>query len=197
MATFNQEVYDLQKSLKEAGFDPGPLDGIWGPKTAAALAASHKSATDQVIKQDTPSYDPNVLETQKMLKAAGFDPGPLDGIWGPKTQAAQDAYNKAQAEKQKIVETVPTQTNTTVTDTHVLMKEPENSVPAGTETPVLLDGPAPTQGGTSGDTVLNPAGAQPEKTTQDFINELFSEDEMGYDENFEQISSEEMLNEIF
>lgn len=27
-----------------------------------------------------------------MLKAAGFDPGPLDGIYGPRTKAAHEAY---------------------------------------------------------------------------------------------------------
>ncbi len=33
-----------------------------------------------------------VLNAQKRLKAAGFDPGPLDGIWGVSTQ---EAWNKA------------------------------------------------------------------------------------------------------
>jgi hypothetical protein len=42
--------------------------------------------------------DPSVLATQKMLQAAGYNPGPLDGINGPKTKAALDAYNAAQAE---------------------------------------------------------------------------------------------------
>ena len=27
----------LQKTLAEAGFDPGPIDGIYGPKTEAAV----------------------------------------------------------------------------------------------------------------------------------------------------------------
>lgn len=44
--------------------------------------------------------DPEVLATQKMLKAAGYDPGPLDGINGPLTQAALSKYNNA---KQKTV----------------------------------------------------------------------------------------------
>lgn len=33
-----------------------------------------------------------VKEMQKMLKAAGFDPGPLDGLFGPRTEAALKAY---------------------------------------------------------------------------------------------------------
>ncbi len=33
------EVLRLQKELKSQGYDPGPLDGVYGPKTAAAVAA--------------------------------------------------------------------------------------------------------------------------------------------------------------
>lgn len=38
---------------------------------------------------------PKVTEMQKMLKAAGFDPGPLDGKFGPLTQKALKAYQQA------------------------------------------------------------------------------------------------------
>lgn len=34
----------------------------------------------------------DVLEYQKQMKAAGFDPGPLDGIYGKRTEAANTAY---------------------------------------------------------------------------------------------------------
>ncbi|MFL5349981.1 MAG: peptidoglycan-binding protein [Hyalangium sp.] len=36
-----------------------------------------------------------VLDAQKELKAAGFNPGPLDGIFGPKTEAAVKSFQKA------------------------------------------------------------------------------------------------------
>lgn len=59
--------------------------------------------TETVPKTTTPkftapasNYSQATLDMQKKLKAAGFDPGPLDGIIGPQTKAAQDAYNKAQ-----------------------------------------------------------------------------------------------------
>lgn len=32
--------------------------------------------------------DPTVLEVQTLLKQLGYDPGPLDGIWGTKTKSA-------------------------------------------------------------------------------------------------------------
>jgi len=34
-----RSVLDIQNELKEKGFDPGPLDGKWGPKTAKACLA--------------------------------------------------------------------------------------------------------------------------------------------------------------
>lgn len=33
----------VQRGLQEMGFDPGPTDGLWGPRTAAAVAALVKS----------------------------------------------------------------------------------------------------------------------------------------------------------
>lgn len=38
------EVLALQKRLRAAGFDPGPLDGIFGGKTDAALRAFQEGA---------------------------------------------------------------------------------------------------------------------------------------------------------
>ena len=32
-----KEVYDIQRSLENSGFSPGPVDGIWGRKTRLAL----------------------------------------------------------------------------------------------------------------------------------------------------------------
>ncbi|MBS1149102.1 MAG: hypothetical protein H6Q89_800 [Myxococcaceae bacterium] len=40
-----------------------------------------------------------VAEMQKMLKAAGFDPGPLDGKFGPRTEKALKAYQNSTGAK--------------------------------------------------------------------------------------------------
>jgi hypothetical protein len=109
---------ELQKKLKAAGFNPGPLDGIMGPKTQAALNKYYASGKATTTPAKTPTKTTTVvpakpavispgtksttnssstLDLQKKLKAAGFDPGPTDGIMGPKTQAALDNYNKATA----------------------------------------------------------------------------------------------------
>lgn len=37
--TTKAQVLQLQKELKAQGYDPGPLDGVYGAKTAAAVAA--------------------------------------------------------------------------------------------------------------------------------------------------------------
>ncbi|PZQ18963.1 MAG: TIGR02594 family protein [Ancylobacter novellus] len=55
-------VLDIQLRLKALGFDPGPLDGAWGPRTRAAVIAFQRSV--------------NLVQ---------------DGIVGPKTVAAFNA----------------------------------------------------------------------------------------------------------
>jgi peptidoglycan hydrolase-like protein with peptidoglycan-binding domain len=36
-----------------------------------------------------------VSELQRLLAAKGFDPGPVDGIFGPRTAAAVKAYQRS------------------------------------------------------------------------------------------------------
>lgn len=48
----SSEVSDIQRKLMQAGFNPGPIDGVWGKKTCAACYAFNK----QVRK----SYEPNL-----------------------------------------------------------------------------------------------------------------------------------------
>lgn len=40
------------------------------------------------------SSGPSVAQLQQLLKTAGFDPGPIDGIFGPATQAAVIAFQR-------------------------------------------------------------------------------------------------------
>ncbi|WP_323389771.1 peptidoglycan-binding protein [Myxococcus qinghaiensis] len=57
--------------------------------TTAAAAAS----TPPTVRQG--SKGPTVTTLQKKLAAAGFNPGPIDGDFGPKTRAAVLSFQKA------------------------------------------------------------------------------------------------------
>jgi peptidoglycan hydrolase-like protein with peptidoglycan-binding domain len=129
-----QETETIQTQLRDAGFNPGPVDGIFGDKTRSVmarlkadcptvnelagvfdypLAASKKqvvasqtletnSARLQSLsatgRGDAPSArsQEDIRILQLRLRDAGFDPGPFDGVMGPKTKAALQQYQVAQ-----------------------------------------------------------------------------------------------------
>ena len=69
-----------------------------GPSGAPAPASSSNVegiTNDKSTWLRTGSSGPAVEDLQKKLLAAGFDPGPLDGSFGPKTQAALRAFQTA------------------------------------------------------------------------------------------------------
>ena len=41
----SEQVKSAQKALQDKGMDPGPIDGVMGPKTMAALKAFQKDQT--------------------------------------------------------------------------------------------------------------------------------------------------------
>lgn len=114
------EVVHLQTLLMQHGFNPGPIDGIFGPMTEAAVLAFQgskglvqdgivgiKTWTALGVNCITPppppppqpcptlqmgSTGPAVARLQGLLLANGFNPGPIDGIFGPKTHAAVLAF---------------------------------------------------------------------------------------------------------
>lgn len=45
------DVRMVQEKLKDKGFDPGPVDGVWGPRTASALGAYQRKESLTVTKR--------------------------------------------------------------------------------------------------------------------------------------------------
>src|SRR3990172_3617271 len=106
-----EEIRQVQTLLKTVGFDPGRIDGAFGPKTKIALLRLRSSCAglnDLLRAVDIEKIAPaigssganrnNAARTmlrkeeirviQVRLKDAGFDPGTVDGISGPNTRAA-------------------------------------------------------------------------------------------------------------
>lgn len=110
------QVEELQRHLAAAGFDPGPISGLFDLKTKAAVMAFQRarglevdgavgsrtwaaldvrrgSGLRPILKRGL--SDPAVEVLQKMLAAHGFDPGARDGCFGPKTERAVMAFQRA------------------------------------------------------------------------------------------------------
>ena len=96
----------LQRSLARAGFAPGPVDGLYGPLTEAAVSryqAAHGLQVDGIagpvtraaLNRPTVVLYPGagyptqtatrgrVRVLQRRLARAGYVPGPVDGRYGP------------------------------------------------------------------------------------------------------------------
>lgn len=107
-------VIEMQDKLRAHGFDPGASDGVYGSKTGAALKsfqgnkgvavdgvcgpitwalldnAVQPTGSTRLLRQGDRGAD--VMEAQIALRNAGHDPGPIDGIWGNRTQASVLAF---------------------------------------------------------------------------------------------------------
>lgn len=110
-------VRKLQSRLAQAGFSPGVADGIFGRLTQSALIAfqntvglSPTGVYDTVAADKLASYTPpassnsdgnssssgvmSTREAQQRLSDAGFDPGPVDGLYGRRTRAGLEAFQR-------------------------------------------------------------------------------------------------------
>jgi peptidoglycan hydrolase-like protein with peptidoglycan-binding domain len=119
------DVLRLQEVLSDLGYSPGPIDGISGPRTVAAVSAFQVDArltadglagrvTRLALEKryeavsvaadsagSTPSIlrngdrGPAVQRMQRLLANAGYSPGPADGIFGSKTELAVKQFQDA------------------------------------------------------------------------------------------------------
>jgi peptidoglycan hydrolase-like protein with peptidoglycan-binding domain len=105
---------DLQARLQQAGYDPGEVDGIYGPQTMAAVqqlqADSGLRETGYLDAATATALDARLAElgqeaaaaaaadtaaVQTVLRTTGFWNGSIDGVWTDELTAALMAFQDA------------------------------------------------------------------------------------------------------
>jgi peptidoglycan hydrolase-like protein with peptidoglycan-binding domain/DNA invertase Pin-like site-specific DNA recombinase len=111
------KVRTLQRRLRVLGQDPGPIDGLYGPLTRAAVERFQRNAAvsvDGIVGQQTrkalraasplafargegfgePGGSDQVRSVQRGLRRLNQDPGRIDGLYGPRTEAAVAGFQR-------------------------------------------------------------------------------------------------------
>jgi peptidoglycan hydrolase-like protein with peptidoglycan-binding domain len=100
------DVAVAQQRLKDRGYYDGPVDGVMGPATEAALRTFQRDRRLTVTgKVDAPTTRALVSETatpvtvdvraaQRQLKERGYYSGAVDGVVGPAMENALRAYQR-------------------------------------------------------------------------------------------------------
>ena len=108
-----EAVEQLQKALKDLGYDPGAVDGKFGANTEAAVKSFQSAngiAVDGIVgditwlnideaDQSNPTIKKGstgnpVRRAQKRLTLGGYDTDGVDGIFGAKTETAVKRFQK-------------------------------------------------------------------------------------------------------
>jgi peptidoglycan hydrolase-like protein with peptidoglycan-binding domain len=103
----NPAVRDLQEALKALGYNPGPIDGVFGATTEAAVKAFQQAkgiTADGIVgkvtwinideaDQSEPVLNVGstglpVRRAQKRMSLVGYDVGGVDGRYGIATEGA-------------------------------------------------------------------------------------------------------------
>jgi peptidoglycan hydrolase-like protein with peptidoglycan-binding domain len=112
------EVRDLQEAMKALGHDPGPIDGVFGEATEAAVKAFQQEngiTVDGIVSERTwitidfadrsqpilrigsTGLPVRRVQRQLMQILGASEVGGVDGRYGPKTEAAVKAFQDQSA----------------------------------------------------------------------------------------------------
>jgi peptidoglycan hydrolase-like protein with peptidoglycan-binding domain len=92
------DIRRMQLRMRAVGLDPGPINGVAGAKTKAALRRFDSGCVlvQELLDAnqypvggifDKPPAKAQALAIQTKLHAVGFNPGPVDGIFGSRTKS--------------------------------------------------------------------------------------------------------------
>jgi peptidoglycan hydrolase-like protein with peptidoglycan-binding domain/DNA invertase Pin-like site-specific DNA recombinase len=124
-------VRALQRKLRALGWRPGRVDGLFGPRTERAVAGFQEASglrADGIVGPHTqrflerasrstlqrgsgytkPAGSPKVRRLQHELRRAGLNPGPVDGLFGPRTEAAVTRLQRKRGLRDSGVVNAPT-----------------------------------------------------------------------------------------
>lgn len=79
---------EVQCALEEAGLYSGAIDGLFGRGSRKAWNAFIKESHATIAPFEVRDFKQGIKEIQKGLKALGFYPGYIDGIWGSGSRVA-------------------------------------------------------------------------------------------------------------
>ncbi|MEL7610728.1 MAG: peptidoglycan-binding protein [Bacillota bacterium] len=115
------DVFQAQTLLAAHGHSPDGIDGVFGPRTQAAVLSFQKTALADAPSQwdgvvgprtwealEAPPgaqrrtlqltaprlFGDDVQQAQTLLEKHGFSPGEIDGIFGPRTHAAVQSFQR-------------------------------------------------------------------------------------------------------
>lgn len=116
----SQTITAIQKRLTESGYEPGPVDGVIGDMTRAAIMAYQHDRGLSVTGEGSSGLLKNMIlgdsvgetlqtaspsvpeETKTLVKAVqnaltklGYRPGQVDGVWGATTRKAIEKFELA------------------------------------------------------------------------------------------------------